>query len=47
MEKKNTEKQMKLYKKRSYDVYKNNDTEKIDFKKSVKKDKPSSSVPNE
>ena len=31
---------MKLYKKRSYDVYKNNDTEKIDFKKAVKKSKP-------
>lgn len=28
---------MKLYKKRSYDVYKNSDIEKIDFKKKVVK----------
>jgi len=38
--KKNTDTHMKLYKKRSYDVYRNNDTDKIDFKKSVKKSKP-------
>jgi superfamily II DNA or RNA helicase len=35
--KKNTDTHMKLYKKRSYDVYKNSDIEKIDFKKKVVK----------
>ena len=31
---------MVLYKRRDYEVYRNNDTDKIDFKKKVVKNKP-------
>ena len=38
--KRGSSKRMVLYKRRNYDTYYNDDTEKIDFKKSKKKDKP-------
>ena len=37
--KKNTEKHITLYKRRDYNVYKNNDPDKLDFKKIKKKEK--------